>query len=98
MARKLVRCYCTGMVRPSWRWVAAASLLLAGALIALASRSPRDTKPNLVLITIDTLRADHLGCYGYFRKTSPNIDRFARDALLFDRAIAPMASTLPSHV
>lgn len=54
--------------------------------------------PNIVLIVIDTLRADHLGCYGYFRDTSPNIDAFARDAIMFENAFAPMATTLPSHV
>ncbi len=53
---------------------------------------------NVVLITIDTIRAENLGCYGYFRDTSPNIDRFAKDALLFERCIAPIATTLPSHV
>jgi arylsulfatase A-like enzyme len=50
-----------------------------------------------VVITIDTLRADHLGCYGYFRPTSPNIDRLAADAVLFESAFAPAATTLPSH-
>ena len=54
--------------------------------------------PSIVLITIDTLRADHLHTYGYFRETSPNIDAFAEDALVFENAIAPMATTLPTHV
>jgi arylsulfatase A-like enzyme len=53
--------------------------------------------PNIVLISIDTLRADHLGCYGYFRDTSPNLDRFAEQAILFEQAFATMATTLPSH-
>jgi len=52
---------------------------------------------NLILISIDTLRADHLGCYGYREDTSPNIDEFARTALQFTRAYAPTAATLPSH-
>ncbi|MCA9511525.1 MAG: sulfatase, partial [Myxococcales bacterium] len=42
--------------------------------------------------------ADHLGCYGYARPTSPALDAFARDALLFENAYAPMPTTLPSHV
>ena len=54
--------------------------------------------PSLVIVTIDTLRADHLRSYGYFRQTSPHFDRLAADALLFERALAPMATTLPVHV
>jgi arylsulfatase len=54
--------------------------------------------PDIVLITLDTLRREHLGCYGYFRDTSPNIDALARESVLFERAVAPMASTLPSHI
>ena len=52
---------------------------------------------NLVLISIDTLRPDHLGCYGYGRPTSPAIDEFCRSAVVFNNAIAPAPSTLPSH-
>src|SRR6185503_18582640 len=47
---------------------------------------------------LDTLRREHLGCYGYFRPTSPHIDALARGALVFERALASMASTLPSHL
>jgi arylsulfatase len=50
-----------------------------------------------VLIVIDTLRADHLGCYGYFRDTSPNLDAFSEQSIFFEQAYAPMATTLPSH-
>ena len=39
-------------------------------------------KPNVVLLTVDTLRADHLGCYGYHRDTSPYIDAFAQEGVL----------------
>ena len=53
---------------------------------------------NLLLITIDTLRADHLGAYGYGRETSPVIDQLARQSVVFDNAYAPMPATLPSHV
>lgn len=53
--------------------------------------------PNILLVTIDTLRADHLGCYGYFRDTSPTIDALARESVFFERAYCPMATTLPSH-
>jgi arylsulfatase A-like enzyme len=53
--------------------------------------------PNLLLITLDTLRADHLSSYGYARRTSPNIDRLAQEGVLFERAIANSSWTLPSH-
>ena len=53
--------------------------------------------PNIVLITIDTLRADHLGCYGYGRKISPSLDRLAAQGLLFENAFCVMPSTIPSH-
>jgi len=52
---------------------------------------------NVILISIDTLRADHLGAYGYPRNTSPNIDSFAKDSIVFKSAIAQAPSTLPSH-
>jgi len=52
---------------------------------------------RIILITVDTLRADHLGCYGYPRQTSPFIDKLARDGILFRRAFAHMATTVPSH-
>jgi arylsulfatase A-like enzyme len=51
---------------------------------------------NVVLITIDALRADHLSCYGYERNTSPNIDMVADRGYLFTRAIAPSSYTVPS--
>lgn len=53
---------------------------------------------NIVLITIDALRADHLSCYGYERKTSPNIDRIAEKGIIFENTIAPCSWTTPSMV
>lgn len=50
-----------------------------------------------MLITVDTTRADHLGCYGYFRDTSPQIDAFSKECIVFERCITPMATTLPTH-
>src|SRR5262249_1070909 len=52
----------------------------------------------IILISIDTLRAKSLGCYGYDRPTSAGIDRFARDCVLFEQAFAPEPQTLPSHI
>lgn len=55
-------------------------------------------KPNIILMSIDTLRADHLSCYGYSRKTSPNIDKFSKDAVLFENAISQAPTTAPAHM
>jgi arylsulfatase A-like enzyme/Flp pilus assembly protein TadD len=54
-------------------------------------------KPNVILITIDTVRADHLGCYGYKDIQTPTIDALARDGILFERAISQVPLTWPSH-
>lgn len=54
------------------------------------------TSPNVIIITIDTLRADRLGCYGNKRNTSPNIDRFAQKGVLYENAISQAPWTLPS--
>jgi arylsulfatase A-like enzyme/Flp pilus assembly protein TadD len=53
--------------------------------------------PNVVVITIDTLRADHLGCYGYSKIRTPNIDALAADSARFERAYTPVPVTLPAH-
>ena len=55
-------------------------------------------RKNAILISLDTLRQDHLSCYGYFRKTSPNIDKFAKDSMIFENAASNSNSTLPSHM
>ena len=73
-------------------------LLLLVVLLPILSCSPRPKQPDIVLITIDTIRAGHLGCYGYFRDTSPALDAFARESLLFERCVVPMATTFPSHL
>ena len=53
--------------------------------------------PNVLWIVMDTVRADHLSCYGYPRDTSPNLGRLARQGTLFEHAIAAASWTLPSH-
>jgi arylsulfatase A-like enzyme len=53
--------------------------------------------PNILVIVVDTLRADHLSSYGYTRATSPNIDNLAGNGVLFENAIAPSSWSLPSH-
>jgi arylsulfatase A-like enzyme/Flp pilus assembly protein TadD len=54
-------------------------------------------KPNVVLITIDTLRADRLGCYGYTKAQTPNLDRLASEGILFANAVSHVPLTRPSH-
>ncbi len=53
--------------------------------------------PNVLLVVIDTLRADRLGCYGWERAHTPSIDRLAREGVRFADAMSPSAWTLPSH-
>lgn len=55
-------------------------------------------RPNILIITIDALRPDHLGCYGYRRDTSPNIDTLSKEGILFRQAIAQASWTVPSVV
>jgi arylsulfatase A-like enzyme len=55
------------------------------------------TRPNIVLITIDTARADHLGIYGYARQTSPNIDHLAATGVVFENAFTQSSLSAPSH-
>jgi arylsulfatase A-like enzyme len=54
-------------------------------------------KPNVVLISIDSLGANHLGCYGYHRATSPSIDALADEGVLCERLLCPAIPTLPSY-
>lgn len=54
-------------------------------------------KPHILLVTIDTLRRDHLGCYGYPRQTSPFIDKLAREGVMFEYVTVPQPLTGPSH-
>jgi len=69
------------------------------ALTALRSAAETPAKPavNVILITIDTLRADHVGCYGYKQIKTPNIDSLAADGARFEHAFAVVPVTLPSH-
>jgi len=55
-------------------------------------------KPNVIFISIDSLRRDHLSCYGYFRETSPNIDKLAAKGTIFENAVSTTCWTLPSHM
>jgi arylsulfatase A-like enzyme/Flp pilus assembly protein TadD len=59
--------------------------------------TPKTAARNVVLITIDTLRADHVGAYGYARAQTPALDGLAKSGALFERAYAAAPITLPSH-
>ena len=54
-------------------------------------------RPNLLLIVMDTVRADHLSAYGYSRRTTPNLEAFAREAVVYNNAVAPADMTLSSY-
>lgn len=85
------------------RRLISAGLLALGILLSpsLLPAAPKSTKPrlrpNVILITMDTLRADHLGCYGDKQIETPTLDTLARDGVVFDRAIAQVPLTWPSH-
>ena len=66
---------------------------------ALAAANPpaRKIPPNVILITIDTVRADHLGCYGAKEIQTPTLDALARDGIVFERAVSQVPLTWPSH-
>lgn len=76
-------------------WLAAA-LFLAAACGGEEQRGG-EGRPNILLISLDTTRADHLGCYGYARDTSPHLDRLASEGVLFEHAVAAAPWTIPSH-
>jgi arylsulfatase A-like enzyme/Flp pilus assembly protein TadD len=60
--------------------------------------APDVGRDSLLLITLDTTRADRLGCYGYAKARTPHLDRLAAEGARFDRAVAQVPLTLPSHV
>src|SRR5262249_49386276 len=79
----------------------AAGIGIVALVFALSCGGPRPapafTARNLLLITIDTLRADHVGAYGYTRARTPALDSIAQGGVLFERAYAASPITLPSH-
>lgn len=78
---------------------AAAFILTAGVLFWGCGRGNDQEQPlNIVILTLDTTRADHLGCYGHEVAHTPRLDQFAADdAVLYENAIVPVPITLPSH-
>ena len=74
------------------------AFLVAGVLaLAVEAAGPGPAKPSLLVVTIDTLRADHIGAYGYAPARTPVIDGLARRGIRFARAFSHVPLTLPSH-
>jgi arylsulfatase A-like enzyme len=87
------------ILRPSGHGAAAVTLLLLSASLAGCDTRPESRIParsNILLITVDTLRADHLSSYGYPRLTSPVLDRLAAEGVRFDRPAVQWPKTGPS--
>ncbi|MCK9431374.1 MAG: sulfatase-like hydrolase/transferase [Candidatus Omnitrophica bacterium] len=80
----------------------AASLILAASFFASKifnpGKRPAGTGYNVILLIIDDLRPDHLGCYGYRRNTSPHIDKLAGESCIFKNSFSDAAYTLPSTI
>lgn len=71
--------------------------IVALSLLVMTCESPKsDASPNILLITVDTLRADHLSLYGYSRETSPAIDAIGEEGMVFERMYAQRGLTWPS--
>lgn len=84
-----------------WCGLAVVVASVAGAFAGAGQQPLRATppaRPNVLLVSIDSLRADHLGSYGYARDTSPAIDALAREGVLFEKAISPAPWTVPAHM
>src|SRR6266705_3153283 len=73
------------------------ALLASFFAVGYAALAANPSSPNVVFITIDTLRPDHLGCYGDKQIRTPNIDALAADSTRFERAYTAVPVTLPSH-
>jgi arylsulfatase A-like enzyme len=73
-------------------------LMLVGVAAAAGCSWTRDARPHVVVVTIDTLRADHVSGYGYPRPTTPAIDRLLAEGATFLAASTPTPTTSPAHV
>jgi arylsulfatase len=81
---------------PTPRWPAPLRTPWLAVWLLLVGCSSSERPPDVLLLVVDTLRADHLSCYGYRRATSPALDAWAQGGTLFERAYAPASWTLPS--
>ena len=83
-------------MRKRFIYLLSGTCLLAILIAVILFLRPRP-RPNVLLITLDTTRRDHLSCYGYEKKTTAAIDALAREAVKYERAISPSSWTLPAH-
>ena len=95
---KTVRLTFETSMRPRNRADAGRSFLPAWGSPVLDSSRGRSGGTNLVLISLDCLRADHVSAYGYERDTTPSIDRLAAEGVVFENAISVSSWTLPTHM
>jgi hypothetical protein len=72
--------------------------VLAVVLTALSLGAAEPERPNVLLITLDTIRAHHFSSYGYHLRTTPNLDQLASEGARFDRAYTAIPMTGPAHV
>lgn len=77
--------------------VAALAAVIASGVACERLGRLRRRPPNVLVVTIDTVRADHCSAYGYGLQTTPNLDRLAREGVRFEDVYAPMPTTAPSH-
>ena len=71
-------------------------VMLVSTRLGVSDAAANQVRPNILIITIDALRADHLSCYGYRRTTSPRIDAFAASSTLYENSFSQASSTHPS--
>ncbi len=81
-----------------WMLMLAALLVIGGCSRETRTPSQLCKGCNVILISIDTLRADRLGSYGYYRNLTPNIDSLAARGVLFENAYSQSSTTTPSHM
>jgi arylsulfatase A-like enzyme len=80
------------------RAIGCSAAVACAAVLGCRDASPPPRQPHpIIIVDIDTLRADHLGCYGYQRETSPHIDAFARETVFFEWAFSQAPNTPPSQ-
>jgi arylsulfatase A-like enzyme len=94
-------------LRKAWTWFAITIAVIIWTLFVAvfshrdesrADGSAKNGPVNILLISVDTLRSDRLGCYGFKTASTPNIDRLAKQGILFEDATSPIPLTGPSHV
>ena len=78
-------------------WIIVSLLLAAGLFYFLLRKGGTAAAWNVLIITMDTTRADHIGAYGYRAAQTPNLDRLARQGVMFENSYSCVPLTLPSH-